>query len=270
METKKRNPPLKIKPGMIFGRLKVLYKCEEQYISPKGKKANKWHCQCQCENLTEIDVIASSLISGNTKSCGCLAIEWSNNLAHLGEKYQFTHTGEMGKRGYNDYDLTHVYGIGYTDSGKEFYFDLEDYDKIKDLYWEIKISGKKGNECEYVISKTKQGTIYMHRFVLDMLSKKEDTKDVDHKNHKTLDNRKNNLRICEHYENIISQKIRIDNTSGRKGVYWDKSRQKWMASITFNKHTIYLGRFDTFEEAVKAREEAEEKYHKEFVYLNKE
>lgn len=90
--------------------------------------------------------------------------------------------------------------------------------------------------------------------------------EVDHINHNPADNRKENLRIVEHYKNITYSKTRTDNTSGRKGVYWDKSRQKWMASITYNKKTYYLGRFDDFEDAVKAREDAEKRIHKEFHY----
>lgn len=39
--------------------------------------------------------------------------------------------GKKNKR-YNRYDLTGEYGIGYTNQGVEFYFDLEDYDKIKE------------------------------------------------------------------------------------------------------------------------------------------
>lgn len=57
--------------------------------------------------------------------------------------------------------------------------------------------------------------------------------------------------------NDIPQK---NNTSGIKGVNWDKSRSKWRAFITFQGKHIYLGRYDTIKEASKARKLAEEKY----------
>ena len=57
-------------------------------------------------------------------------------------------------------------------------------------------------------------------------------------------------------------KIPKNNTSGVKGVFWDKSREKWSASITFQGKKISLGRFDIIEDAAKARKAAEEKYHK--------
>lgn len=92
------------------------------------------------------------------------------------------------------------------------------------------------------------------------------TLDIDHKNHITYDNRKCNLRAIEHYQNITYSKTYSNNTSGRKGVYYDKSRNKWMACITFNKKTTYLGRFDTFDDAVKARENAERELHGEYHF----
>lgn len=93
-------------------------------------------------------------------------------------------------------------------------------------------------------------------------------KDVDHVFHNLEDCRKENLRICEHYENIISSKTRSDNTSGKKGVSYDSERNKWIASITRNKKTYFLGRFSNFEDAVKARENAEKIYHKEYNYID--
>ena len=38
---------------------------------------------------------------------------------------------------YNTYDLSGEYGIGYSNSGKEFYFDLDDYDLIKEIYYNM-------------------------------------------------------------------------------------------------------------------------------------
>lgn len=154
----------------------------------------------------------------------------------------------------NIYDLSGEYGVGYTSKNQPFYFDLEDYNLIKDYTWLY-------NEDNYVITIVNGKIIRMHMLIMDS----NGTKDVDHRNHTTWDNQKHNLRICEHFENIIHSKTYSNNTSGRKGVYWDKSRDKWMASITYNKITKNLGRFDLFEDAVDARELAEIQYHKDFI-----
>ncbi len=55
-----------------FGRLTVLYKDEFNY---KNSNITHWICQCSCENKTILSVSRSHLISGHTKSCGCLSKE---------------------------------------------------------------------------------------------------------------------------------------------------------------------------------------------------
>ena len=58
------------------------------------------------------------------------------------------------------------------------------------------------------------------------------------------------------------------NSSGVTGVGYRKSYETWRARITVNKKNIYLGDFDKFEDAVKARKQAEEKYFGEHSYDN--
>ena len=90
----------------------------------------------------------------------------------------------------------------------------------------------------------------------------------DHINGKRFDNRKCNLRIATRYQNNMNMRLSRNNTSGVKGVNFDKRLQQWRSRIGFNKKTIELGYFDKFEDAVKARKEAEEKYFGEFSYDN--
>lgn len=61
--------PIKDLKNQRFGRLLVIYPTEKR--SKKGQIY--WLCQCDCKNL--IEVRSSNLISGNTKSCGCLQKE---------------------------------------------------------------------------------------------------------------------------------------------------------------------------------------------------
>ena len=81
-----------------------------------------------------------------------------------------------------------------------------------------------------------------------------------------MDNRKSNLRICSNQQNICNCELAKNNTSGVKGVYWAKDKQKWTVQVTINNKTKYIGRYSTLEEAIKAREEAAKKYYGEYAY----
>lgn len=71
---------------------------------------------------------------------------------------------------------------------------------------------------------------------------------------------KDNCRWATDSLQSFNTRKRKDNTSGKTGVYWEKRRGRWEASIDRNGETIYLGSYPAFEDAVKAREEAELKY----------
>lgn len=87
---------------------------------------------------------------------------------------------------------------------------------------------------------------------------------VDHINKNKADNRKKNLRCCERSENDRNRSLYSCNTSGVAGVYFDKERKKWVASITYNHKKVYLGRYAVKEEAILARLTKEVELYKEF------
>ena len=132
--------------------------------------------------------------------------------------------------------------------------DLDDIDKVKEYKWHLNdngyVRGNVGNERME----------YLHRFLLNI----QGNVIIDHINGNPLDNRKCNLRIATPTQNNMNMKKRSDNISGYKGVGWQKKRNKWRARITINKKTIELGYFNTIEEAIKARQKAEEEYFGEY------
>mgnify|MGYP001558434787 CR=1 FL=1 len=91
---------------------------------------------------------------------------------------------------------------------------------------------------------------------------------VDHINHDTLDNRKENLRICTDQQNQGNEVISVNNTSGFKGVSWRKDRQKWRAYIAIDQKQISLGHFKNKKSAALAYNDAANKFFKEFALLN--
>ena len=236
--------------GVPDSRLTVLSRCED-HIQKNGLHEIQWLCQCSCKDQTLIKTLGSSLRNGRTKSCGCLMRE---TTAELGRKSHKT----------NLYDLTGEYGIGYTESGEEFWFDIEDYDKIKDYHWRYDNHGYVSTD-DFTNNHKR---LLLHRLVMGLPDAKFD---VDHRKHpprneNKTDNRKANLAIVTHSKNLMNLSRRVDNKSGVTGVWWDESRQKWQAYICVNQKKIHLGRFADKANAVHARKEAEIKYFGENRY----
>jgi hypothetical protein len=84
---------------------------------------------------------------------------------------------------------------------------------------------------------------------------------IDHKDGNKTNNRLENLREATYSQNLCNSRAR---NSGRKGVHWDKARNKWKIAIGIN-GLVKQGRFDCFCAAVKARAEIEKKLHGEFA-----
>ena len=64
---------------------------------------------------------------------------------------------------------------------------------------------------------------------------------------------------------IISDKLNVTNTSGARGVYFDKRTGKWRARLRFKGKFYNLGTYVSFDDAVKARKQAESEYYGEFL-----
>jgi len=94
--------------------------------------------------------------------------------------------------------------------------------------------------------------------------------DVDHINGIKDDNRWSNLRVCSRAENSWNSKSHTDKeSSSMKGVSLTKNGKKWRARISKSGNNIYLGIFDTKEQAYEAYYNAAEKEFGEFVYQHK-
>jgi len=84
--------------------------------------------------------------------------------------------------------------------------------------------------------------------------------DVDHIDGDGLNNRINNIRDVSRSFNERNQRMRIDNTSGVTGVYWDKHAQKWRAYASINRKQTHLGLFTNLADAETAAREFRSKH----------
>lgn len=110
----------------------------------------------------------------------------------------------------------------------------------------------------------KRHNIRMHSDVMGLLY--GDKRTVDHINHDTLDNRRQNLRIANQSEQSRNTRLSKANTSGVKGVSFNKITRKWIAYITVYRKRKNLGTFVTKEKAAQARCAAEIEIHGEFAF----
>lgn len=107
--------------------------------------------------------------------------------------------------------------------------------------------------------------VLMHRLILGLDF--GDKRRGDHKNMNSLDNRRSNLRIATHQQNLYNRRMMNRNTSGYKGVTWDKQHNRWCAQIVVQRRRVWLGRFDTAEAAYAAYCEAALRLHGEFARM---
>lgn len=220
--------------GKKFGKLLVIRKAES-HRTPSGQYKAMWLCKCDCGKEKIIN--AQNLTNGHTQSCGCCNAEMYNS------------------KKINRYDISGEYGIGYTsNTNKQFYFDLEDYDKIKGYCWYEDFFG-------YVVNIYKRKNLKLHKLITGT----NKTQIIDHINRNRLDNRKSNLRICTNQENSFNSKLSKNNKSGIKGVYWNKEKLKWEARIFINNKGKFLGYFNDKESAYQKRLDAEKLYFGEFA-----
>jgi hypothetical protein len=131
-----------------------------------------------------------------------------------------------------------------TIKGYEVLIDDENIDKITSRTWNKVSLGDKGRVyfwTETGSKRTKRKYIYLHRMIMDVDDRKID---IDHINMNTLDNRKSNLRKCTRSQNMANSGFKKNNTSGFKGVYWNKNAKKWVAQITHQRVNRLIGYYD--------------------------
>ena len=117
----------------------IVIKQVDDYINPaSGQHIARWQYRCTCEKGTISEANGTDIKNGRVKSCGCIVVD---NVKQRMKKYSAEYAKKRRKT--NVYDLSGEYGIGWTtNTNNEFYFDLEDYELIKDYCWSELIDNK--------------------------------------------------------------------------------------------------------------------------------
>lgn len=137
--------------------------------------------------------------------------------------------------------------------------DSDDYEYLSQWKWYYRHDGNgKGYAAR------SRDKVRMHRII----NKTPSGMLTDHINRNKLDNRKCNLRTCTSVQNKMNTGLRKDNTSGYKGVVFEKRRNRWVAQIGINGKNKQLGRYKTAKEAAIAYNSASASIYGEYAYCN--
>lgn len=215
---------LNYQAGSKFGRLTIV-KEGPKVVYENGQVRQVW-CKCDCGNPELTLVRTPNLISGNTMSCGC-----------FGDESRKTH-GLSNTRTYQIHE-------GMLRRCKPELAEQFPYHAGKGISvcadWNPRLGG-----C-------------FENFYRDMGAAPEgmslDRIDVDG------DYSKDNCRWASNSVQGYNKGLDPNNTSGKSGVSFYTSQGKWSAEIHVENEHIRLGMFFNFEDAVKAREEAELRYY---------
>lgn len=253
--------------GKTFGRLTVVKRDIQRDRNRKSKGGNAhWLCRCSCGNPDLVSIGAYKLKTGETKSCGCLASETTaaRNKIYSPKKNKTY----LYKNNYQENDNGYV--RFWDESGdNSFIVDKEDAEYVSQWYWRKSLPRRHGTEG-YWISNAKQKdidagyptTLRLHQMIAERKYGKYDKKLFvpDHINREHDDNTRKNIKLKSNMENSKNRNVSYSNTSGKTGVSYNKRDDDYDAYITVNYKTINLGSYKKFEDAVKARKDAEIKY----------
>ena len=141
--------------------------------------------------------------------------------------------------------------IAKNDKTIEILVDDEDYEFLSSFKW--------GVYDRYADASIGNKTVKMHR----LISGAKSSQCVDHINGNTIDNRRENLRLCSFAQNSQNRKLNKNSSTGAKGVQLMKNGKYRVRVQAFGKRN-HIGVFETLNEAINARDKYAKEHHGEF------
>jgi hypothetical protein len=137
--------------------------------------------------------------------------------------------------------------------GKIAVFDRADLDKVMQLSWHVTDGGYVRTSSK-AVGKNKR--IYLHRYLLDCPA---DTF-VDHIDGDKMNNRRSNLRLATPAQNMYNR------FNEHAGISYDKGRKKFLVQKQKNGRREFVGRYDTYDQALAAKKLADLCYYGRYAH----
>jgi len=223
--------------GRVFGSKTVISFDGKYKINGNTKKIWKYRCECGYEDSV-LEYTLTHNIRNHCRKCmhGKMRIPKAMDCVDY-------------------YELKTVCGYAY-------YIDKEDYEKIIKYTWHKHKDGYLRTRYDIVDGKNKY--ILLHNFLLGRFDASKD--DADHINRLPYDNRKSNLRVVSHNENMQNISKKSNSKHEIMGIHYSKKEDRWKAYITHNKKQIKLGTFKNKQDAIISRLSKEYEIYKENAY----
>lgn len=110
--------------------------------------------------------------------------------------------------------------------------------------------------------------VQVHQVVWYFKTGKQPEGLLDHKDGNPLNNAGENIREATDQQNNFNASKQSNNTSGFKGVTWNKQKQKWRTQIQFDGHNMHVGYFTNLDDAVAAYDQKARELHGDFARVN--
>lgn len=236
--------------GQRYGRLTVVS------FATRKNRALCWHVHCDCG--TDTVVRGASLRNGVTKSCGCIADDL--NQSRVPEKKSGESREEKRAR---------IESKSYLD--KRFIYDPH----TGILTWKVMFPGRTAGTITrsgvpFVKLHLEKLDFKAHRLIWVMQTGERPSSKmhIDHIDGNPLNNKWDNLRICDAKRNCQNSKKPRNNSTGYKGVSMQPDG-KYRAYIVQDRKQINLGRFEKIEDAALAYQEAAKRLFGEYACLDR-
>jgi hypothetical protein len=196
---------------------------------------HRWHWLYQCDCGNTVIRTPNSVRQLNRPSCGCIKNKklWVPIV-----------DGEVIK-------------IPLT-NGRYALIDSADLPIVEKLAWYYNPSGY----ADTHLSRKKH--VSMHRMILSAT----DNQSVDHIDHDGLNNRRSNIRLCTQSQNSMNRRAQSNNSTGIKGICFDKRRNEWHASVKAG-DVVKQKNFKAIEDAISAHTQWVKELHGDFACIER-